>query len=136
MTEPGDRLVPLGVLLSVVFWMLIGSFFLADGAMGFSGSIYAAVFLLVGLLLVFVGFGLLQLQNWARLSSMVLAGLGLLPRTFIVIFNFDNFRYMLASPSMLMFVALPGIFVFSIWYFHRIRMLFSKNISTHDKPLR
>jgi hypothetical protein len=133
MMESLDKSVPLGVLLVVVFWMFLGSFFVADGAAGFSGGINVAIFLLIGILFVLVGFGLLQMQNWARLASMVLAGLGLPPSMFLFVFNMN---YFFLSPSMLVILVTPGVLLVSIWYLHHVRSSFSKGVPVQDTVLR
>lgn len=86
----GVTILAVLTLIGAAFLALAGILFLAGGAMfsqalasgfgaiaGVGAVIFAIVFLLFAALYVAVGMGMLKLQNWARIVTIILVCLGL-----------------------------------------------------------
>jgi hypothetical protein len=118
--------VPVGVLLCSVFWILIGTDLLLLSSTSWSSSFLMTVPLIVGIVLVLVGFNLLQLQNWARISAIVFAVLGILYSAtsfFALVYEIPSG---IMDPFTMLRVGLFFVFIVMIWYCMRLKPLYSK----------
>jgi hypothetical protein len=118
---------PVGVLiLAILYWvgacgLLLGGIALAVGlsvagrmATGMPsplagvGVIGGIVMMGLGAVMAFVGYGMFQMFEWARITTIVLAGLGLVAAVFGFIHPFAVSRF-----SLIVRIAIDG---FIIWY--------------------
>jgi len=101
----GVTILAVLTFLGAAFLALAAIIFLAGGAMlsqamasgfgaiaGVGAAVIAVVFLVFAVLYVAVGMGMLKLQNWARIVTIILVGLGLLSAAAGVLLSFAHFR--------------------------------------------
>jgi hypothetical protein len=90
------------VLAVIAFGFLAGGALIASMGMtlpvslvGIGVVVAACFFFALGILYVFNGIGLLKLQNWARILTIVLVGLGLLSAALGILSGLFHFRTLL-----------------------------------------
>jgi hypothetical protein len=118
----GAAFCVIGGLLMFMGGAMLGSFFSAAAtangatgaapAAGFMAGIGAAlgvVFLLFAVFAIFVAMGLLKLKNWARITTIVLSGLGLLS-------TLSRFLHGFAGGGMVMTIIVLAYYIWVIWY--------------------
>jgi hypothetical protein len=135
MEKTEEKETPLGVLLIVTEWILVGAFCLWLNAIGNANGgfslIIAFPFLLLGIFFIFTGWGLLSFKSWAYHSSLVtgilgsVLALGYIPTLFIQSINkivYGNpFQEVMLNISLLtLFVSFPLI----VWQLYKKRTLF------------
>lgn len=126
MASDQNPILPIGVLLCAVFWILIGTDLLLLLSSSGLASVYGTILLCFGILLVLVGWGLLQLQNWARLTAMVFSVLALLYAITLSFSMFYDLRYGYIGPFMMARLSLLIIPLAMLWYFVKQKTLFHK----------
>jgi hypothetical protein len=90
------------IMAIIAFAFLAGGALIASMGMalpaslvGIGAVVAACFFLALGILYVFNGIGLLKLQNWARILTIVLIGLGLLSAALGILSGLFHFRFLL-----------------------------------------
>ena len=81
----------------------------AAGLMAGIGIFLGAIFIAFGILAIFVALGLLKLKNWARVTSIVLAALGLLG-------SIRNLAIGFHGSGMIMTIVFLAYYIWVIWY--------------------
>jgi hypothetical protein len=79
------------------------------GVMAGMGAALGVIFLLIAALAIVVAMGLLKLKNWARITTIVLAALGLLG-------SIRNFIGGLGNGAIIMGVIFVAYYIWVIWY--------------------
>ncbi len=126
MASDQNPFLPIGVLLCAVFWILIGTDLLLVYATSESSSVYSTIFLLMGILLVLAGWGLLRLQNWARLTVMTFSILAFLYAILYAFTMVSDLYYGYITPYILLRLALLVLPLIMLWYFIKQKTLFHK----------
>ena len=109
--------------------MLLGAFVLSIFSLASRSLLYATAILLFGFLLVFTGLGVLLLQNWARIATIVLAALGVIYSIpLLMSIAYGNVSF---SLSFLISAGIPIISILTLWYFLKLKSLFHKE-QPHD----
>jgi len=127
MASAMDTAPPVGVLLCAVFWILVGTDVLLLFSTSGSASVFGSIYLLFGLFFVLIGWGLLQLQNWARISGMVFSVLGILYSIPGFLTMMEDIWYGFSLSYALLRLGLPFLLIIMIWYFVRQKSLFRRN---------
>ena len=79
------------------------------GLMAGIGAIFGAIFLAGAVLLIFVALGLIKLKNWARVTAIVLAILGLLG-------SIRNLAMGFHGSGMVMTIIFLAYYIWVVWY--------------------
>jgi hypothetical protein len=128
---------PIGIMLIAIFWIVIGALIFSQTASLLSGPAYASI---IGLILVFVGTGLILVgwglfthRRWAFLTALILTLLGLIPLfmytinlVIMMIWSYGYFFDLLTDFSMLFEVLIFLLFVWMSWYLLKNIKLFKK----------
>src|SRR5579863_7384417 len=81
----------------------------AAGLMAGIGIFIGAIFIALSILVIFVALGLLKLKNWARVTSIVLAVLGLLG-------SIRNLATGFHGSAMVMTIVFLAYYIWVVWY--------------------
>jgi hypothetical protein len=81
----------------------------AAGIMASIGIIAGVIVLCFAVLAIFIAMGLLKLKNWARVTTIVLSGLGLLS-------SLSRFLHGFAGGGMIVTIIIVAYYIWVIWY--------------------
>ena len=111
----GAAMLVLGGLFFLVGMSMIGAASHQPGAMGAlagMGAIAGVIFLVFAAFAVAVGVGMLKLQNWARITTIVLSCLSILSGVFSVLVSLLHFQIV----ALIMNVVFLAFYAWIVWY--------------------
>lgn len=122
MEQKNTKDAPLGILLITTFWIFSGVWFISMMSYSSSYNIFTFIFTLMGTFFIFLGWGLLTLQRWAWIASVVISIIGLVISIEIAIGGF--FIFIHGSLLGIVFILFTPTYIAILWYLTKKKEIF------------
>lgn len=76
MNKPEEKQTPLGILLIFTMWILIATYFFSLLSQAKDSPIALMVIISIGILFIFLGWGLITFNKWAYYASIIISIIG------------------------------------------------------------